>query len=401
MSIELSSDLLKRAVEVRRRIHSNPELSNQEVETTALLRRELEGAGVTRITPIGQTGLVVDIPGQEPGPVIAVRADIDALPMSEQADVPFRSRTPGVMHSCGHDVHSAMALGVALKAASLPNLSGTLRIIFQPAEENEPLGGRRVVEGGHLRDVAAAVALHVDPDAEVGQIRLGRGPTMASSDVFAITVRGQSSHAGWPQLGVDAITSASAVIQELQTMVTRRLDPRAPVALNLGRIAGGAANNVVADEVRIEGVLRSLDEDTRKRARNLLREVVEHVCRAHGARGDLELVPGEPVLENHPAVVDALAGSVEDLLGVDALHWLDSPTMNAEDFAFYAQCVPSAMAWIGVRNEAKGFTYPLHHPRFAADEGAIPLGMAVLVQAAIALLKDPPVQDTSAGDEQR
>jgi amidohydrolase len=383
---ELDPALIERLIEVRRAIHRNPELSNQEVETTARLRREIEAAGVDRISLVGRTGLIADIVGTKTEPVVAVRADLDALPLDEEADVPFRSQVPNVMHACGHDVHSAMILGVALVAVGEP-LAGTLRIIFQPAEETEPLGGRAVVEGGHLDGVSAAVALHVDPTLDVGRVGLRAGPTMASSDEFTITVRGRSSHAGWPHVGADAISTAAAVVQGVQTLVARRVDPLAPVTLNVGRIDGGRASNIVPDEVRLEGVVRSLDERTRSTVRRVLGEVVEHVCAAHGAQGSLELTRGEPVLENDPVVIEALAASAARVLGTEAIEWLDRPTMNSEDFAFYSESVPSGMAWIGVRNEAKGIVHPLHDPRFAVDEDVIPLGVSLLLQTAAALLE--------------
>ena len=391
--------LVERLTRVRREIHRRPELSNQEVETTALLRRELEASGLTGIRPIGPTGLVADISVAADGPVVVVRADMDALPIAEEASVPFRSQVPGVMHACGHDAHSAMALGVAVAARDrLAELPGTLRVIFQPAEETEPLGGRAVVQGGHLDGVAAAIALHVNPDIPVGQIGLRSGPTMASSDEFAITVCGRSSHAGSPQEGIDAIAVASAIVQELQKVVTRRVDPRAPVALNIGSIHGGQAANVVADEVRLQGTIRTLDEESRATVCQLVGEVAGYVAAAGGATADVEVTRGEPVLENHPAVADSFEAAAHRVLGTGSCRWLGRPTINSEDFAFYAERVPSAMAWIGVRNEARGIVHPLHHPGFAIDETVIPLGVELLLNTAAALLEDPP---TSAGREGR
>lgn len=395
-------DLVARLTRVRRDIHRRPELSNQEVETTALLRRELETSGVAGIRPIGATGIVADIPLAGEGPVVVVRADMDALPITEEASVPFRSEVPGVMHACGHDAHSAMALGVAAAARErLAALPGTLRVVFQPAEETEPLGGRAVVQGGHLDGVAAAIALHVDPDIPVGQIGLRDGPTMASSDEFAITVRGRSSHAGWPQEGADAIAAASAVVQELQKVVTRRIDPRAPVALNIGSIQGGRAANVVADEVRLQGTIRTLDSETRTTVCRLVGEVANTVAAAGGATADVEVTRGEPVLENHPAVTGRFEAAAHRVLGAGACRWLDRPTMTSEDFAFYAERVPSAMAWIGVRNEARGIVHPLHHPGFAVDEAVIPLGVELLLSTAGALLEDPPTSGRGGGGASR
>ncbi len=387
----LPSELGERLGELRRELHRHPELSNQEVVTTARLRRELEAWGVEGVRPLGPTGLVVDVAGDPRGPTVVVRGDIDALPLDEQADVPFRSTVPDVMHACGHDVHSTMAVGVAVAAWDRRDeLPGTLRVVLQPAEEAEPLGGRALVAGGHLDDVAAAIALHVDPGLETGRVGLLSGPSMASGDEFTITLRGRSSHAGWPHVGVDAVTAAASVVQELQKLVTRRVDPCRPVALNLGRIEGGVAPNIVADEVRIAGTMRTLDEGSRAVVRRLLADVSHHAAAANGAEADVSVVEGEPVLDNHPAVIAAFDVVARRALGDDAAVWLDGPTMTSEDFAFYTQRVPGAMAWIGVRDEARGIVHPLHHPRFAVDETVIPLGVELLLHTATALLEDPP-----------
>ena len=383
--------LVERLVAVRRELHRRPELSNQETETTALLRSELEQAGFSRVSPIGPTGLVVDVVGERPGPLVVVRGDIDALPLTEAADVPFRSTVPGVMHACGHDVHSAMALGVALAAREhREELAGTVRVVLQPAEEAEPLGGRAVVAGGHLDGAVAAVALHVDPGLETGTVGLRSGVSMASSDEFKITVHGRSSHAGWPHVGCDAVTAAASVIQEIQKIITRRIDPRSAVALNLGRIDGGVAANIVAEEVRILGTVRTLDEEARATARRLIVEVSEYAAAANGARVEVELVHGEPALYNDPTVIDAFAAVATRTMGEHACRWLEAPTMNSEDFAFYTERLPSAMAWIGVRDEERGFVHPLHHPCFAVDEAVIPLGVELLLETAVALLENPP-----------
>ena len=397
----VSARVAEIALRVRRELHRHPEVANEEFATTALLRDELAAAGIADIRPIGPTGVVVDVRGELPGPVVGVRADLDALPLTETADVPFRSERPGVMHACGHDVHAAMVLGVVLAAherrAELP---GTLRAFFQPAEEAEPLGGRAVVAGGHLDGVRAVIALHVDPETPTGALTLRAGPMMAGSDVFRVIIRGRSSHAGWPQVGIDAISAAASVVQEVHKIVPRRLDPRAPVVINIGRIVGGTANNIVADEVVLEGVLRSLDETARARARAILDEVVQHTCRASGADGQLELTVGEPVLSNDAELVAVFRAVGERILGRDGVRELPQPTMNGEDFAFYGERVPVAMAWLGVRNEAKACVQPLHHPSFTVDEDAIPLGIDILLATAVRLLDHDDVRQARIDTKQ-
>ncbi|MBA3584858.1 MAG: amidohydrolase, partial [Gemmatimonadetes bacterium] len=236
---------------------------------------------------------------------VAVRADLDALPLVEEARVPFASENNGVMHACGHDVHAATLLGVALAAQrARDSFAGTLRFVFQPAEEREPLGARAVIAGGHLEDVCAIIALHVSPDFETGTVALRPGPAMASSDEFGIIVRGRGGHAGWPNAGIDAIATLAAIIQESQKIVSRRTDPRTPLVINFGKITGGIAGNIVADEARAEGTIRALDETSRIEARRLLHEIVTHVSWAHAAEGNLEVVTGEPVLYNDPTVME-------------------------------------------------------------------------------------------------
>ncbi|MDQ3226590.1 MAG: amidohydrolase [Chloroflexota bacterium] len=293
------------------------------------------------------------------------------------------------MHACGHDVHAATLLGVALAAQrARDSFAGTLRFVFQPAEEREPLGARAVIAGGHLEDVCAIIALHVSPDFETGTVALRPGPAMASSDEFGIIVRGRGGHAGWPNAGIDAIATLAAIIQESQKIVSRRTDPRTPLVINFGKITGGIAGNIVADEARAEGTIRALDETSRIEARRLLHEIVTHVSWAHAAEGNLEVVTGEPVLYNDPTVMEVFRSSSRRLLGDSNVKELELPTMNSEDFAFYSQVLPAAMIWLGTRNEVEGFTYPLHHPKFAVDEDAMVVGAEILLTTARSLLAD-------------
>jgi len=388
--LNASHDLTHTMIRVWRALHAQPELSNQEFLTTALLETELAAAGVES-RRIGATGIVADLPGDPNGGTVALRADLDALPISEETTLTFRSQVPGVMHACGHDAHAAMLLGALLTAQQMPDRPGTIRAIFQPAEEAEPLGARAVIAGGHLKDVRAALALHVDPQLPPGRIALRGGVMMASSDVFRITVTGRSSHAGWPQLGADAIAASAALIHQAQATLSRRIDPRIPVALNFGRIHGGAAYNVIADHVLIEGVIRTLNETTRSQVRELLGEVVTSTCQAFGARGELTVAIGEPTLVNDTYLAGLLRRAGEAVLGREGVCDMEQPTMSGEDFAFYGLHVPVAMAWIGVggREQADSAErYPLHHPLFSLDESAIPLGAAVLLRAGLAVLQD-------------
>ncbi|MBI3454444.1 MAG: amidohydrolase [Candidatus Rokubacteria bacterium] len=368
--------------DVRRAIHANPELSHEETATAALVRRELVAAGLREIEAVAGTGLLVTIRGRRSGRALALRADLDALPLVEASSVPFASRRPGVMHACGHDAHTAILLGVAIALhGQRERLRGSVTCVFQPAEESEPLGARQIVEAGHLKGIDAILALHVDPGLPVGQIGVRSGPFMAGADSLQITIRGRGGHGGLPHLGVDAIAVAAAVIQELQQIASRRIDPLEPVVLTIGRIEGGTAPNILADHVLLQGTVRALDERVRLRVRAMIRDVVGGVARAHGAAGTVEVLPGEPVLRNDEALTDLIRGAVRDVLGPAALHEMPRPELIAEDFAFYLEHVPGAMFRLGVGNPAKGIVHPLHHPGFALDEKALPIGAGVLLGA--------------------
>lgn len=370
-------------IRLRRAVHERPELSNEEVETTSTVRRELAAAGIRHVDRLDPTGLVVDIRGTAPGRVVAVRGDLDALPLDEETGLSYASKVPGVMHACGHDVHTAMAFGVAVTAHQRRHeLRGTLRVIFQPAEEAEPLGGRAVVEAGILRDVDAVIALHVTPELDTGTLGLRAGPVMASSDEFTVTITGSSSHTGWPHLGNDALLAGAAVVQAVQEIVSRRTAPLSALVVNVGVFDAGTAPNIVADRAVLRGTIRSLTEAARDGAHQFLREITEATCRTRRCDATVTITRGEPVLRNAPHVVDAFERAARP---PDVVH-LEQPTMNSEDFAFYAEQVPAAMAWLGVRNASERLTYPLHHPRFAVDEAAIPIGAAALFDTASYLM---------------
>ncbi|MFT3863832.1 MAG: amidohydrolase [Solirubrobacterales bacterium] len=379
-------------VALRRDLHANPELSNQEHRTTQVLKREMEACGARRLTAIEHTGLVVDIGDGEP--IVAVRADIDALPIEEETELSFKSRNPGVMHACGHDVHASMVWAVAATALERESeLPGTLRIIFQPAEEYEPLGARAVVAQGFVEDVSAIVALHVDPMLHQGQISIKDGPFMSGSDVFTVRFKGESSHAGWPQEGRDALLAAASFVTEAHALRTRYIDPRVPLVLHFGTIEAGLANNIVAEDAVLEGVVRSLDEEARHGARAMLSRVARGIEEIHGVAVELELIQGEPILHNDPDVVAAIRAAGHEIAGGNVgVVELPVGTLNGEDFSFYCDHVKGAMAWLGVRNAGHEVVYPLHHPRMEVDEDALPIGAECLLNTALALMRRPGVR---------
>ncbi|WP_292390251.1 amidohydrolase [Mesorhizobium sp.] len=380
----MDAALERRMIEIRRHLHRNPELSNEESETQAYLRQVLEEAGLSGIRPVAGFGLAVDVVGAA-GPSnrkIVIRADIDALPITEASGVPFSSERPGVMHACGHDAHTAMGYAASvLLERQKQSFSGTVRIIFQPAEEAEPLGGRRVVDEGLLDDVDAAIGIHVDPYTSTGKIAVGAGPYTLACDIFDITVTGNCAHAAKPSEGVDAIAVACSIVTELQKIVSREIDPYDPLVVSITGIEGGGVYNVIAGEARLKGTVRSGHEATRQHAWTRLRQIVEGVASSHNASAEVNLRRGEPPVINDPDMVEIIRRTGAGLLGQDNM--LSAPGWTvADDFAFYSEKCPSVYFRLGIRNEELGAIYPLHHPRFRVDEQALSKGAVVLCNAA-------------------
>ena len=389
---EVDAGLERRMIEIRRHLHRNPELSNEERETQAYLARALEDAGLTGVRPVAGFGLAVDIVG-EAGPSnrkVAVRADIDALPIAEMSGVPFSSEREGIMHACGHDAHAAMGYGAAvLLARSRHSFSGTVRMIFQPAEEAEPLGGRRVVAEGLLDDVDAAIGIHVDPYMETGRIAVGPGPYTLACDIFDVVVTGASAHAARPADGVDALAVACAMVGEVQKIVSREIDPYDPLVVSVTGIEAGGAYNVIAAEARLKGTIRSGHEETRQRAWQRLRRILEGVAAAHEAGVEIRLQRGEPPVVNDPGMVEIVRQCGARLFGADSV--VSAPGWTAaDDFAFYSEKCPAVYFRLGIRDEEVGSVHPLHHPRFRVDERALASGAALLCSVARDFLAPPP-----------
>lgn len=376
-------------IDIRRHLHRNPELSNEERETQAYLKQALEAAGLENVRPVAGFGLAVDIAGTA-GPSnrkVVIRADIDALPITEASGVPFASGRPGVMHACGHDAHAAMGYAAAvLLDRQRSSFSGTVRLIFQPAEEAEPLGGRRVIEEGLLDDVDAAIGIHVDPYTPAGQIAVGAGPYTLACDIFDVVVTGNSAHAAKPSDGVDAIAVACSMVTELQKIVSREIDPYDPLVVSVTGIEGGGAYNVIAPEVRLKGTIRSGHEETRQKAWRRLRQILEGLATTHDASVAVTIQRGEPPVVNAPEMVAIVQQAGAEVIGRDNV--LNAPGWTAaDDFAFYSEKCPSVYFRLGIRNEAMEAIYPLHHPKFRVDETALPKGAMTLSAAALRFLR--------------
>jgi amidohydrolase len=383
-------------VRARRHLHRNPELSFEERGTQAFILGELRKAGLAG-KPIAGTG-VLAVVGAGSGPAVALRADMDALPITEATGLRHASRRPGVMHACGHDAHVAMLLGAA-RVLAARDLPGRVVLLFQPAEESPPGGAVRIVESGALGEhgVRAVFGLHVDPSIPTGRIGLRAGPLMAASDEFEIVVRGRGGHGARPHLAVDPVVAAAHVVTALQTLVSRRLDPAKAVVVTVGMIHGGTKNNIIADEVRMSGTARSLDEDVWARLPSLIEEIASGAASGLGASCGVSYERGYPILVNDAALVSIAESYMEEAFGPDAVTWLERPLLASEDFSFYARAVPAAFLRLGTGNPAKGTTHPWHSSSFDLDEDALPIGAAVLAGCALRALEAAGAKAARAG----
>jgi amidohydrolase len=377
--------LLDAMVTARRHLHAHPELSNDEHQTQAFVLAWLTKNGVTGARPVAGAGVAVDIVGgkRPSNRRLAIRADIDALPIAEESGVPFASVHPGVMHACGHDAHTAMGLAAAAALSrTRDSFGGAIRIIFQPAEEAEPLGGRRVVQDEKLLDdVDAVLGIHVDPYLETGKVAAAGGPYTLASDIFDIVVHGRSAHAARPFEGVDAIAISASIIAELQKLVSRETEAFDPLIVSVTGVQGGDAYNVLADKVVLKGTIRSGANETRQRAHQRVESIAKGIAAAHGGSAEVSIVKGEPPVQNDPEMVQLVREAFADLYGAESFASLPGWTA-ADDFGFYSEVKPSVYFRLGVRNETQGSVYPLHHPKFRIDEDAMSLGASTLVAAA-------------------
>lgn len=375
-------EILPWMVEIRRDLHRHPELGLEEHRTSARVRDLLAELGIEHVGGLAGTGVLGTIRGGAGGArVVALRADLDALPLEEANDVPYRSTVPGRMHACGHDVHTAILFGAArLLAERRSTLPGTVKLIFQPAEETVG-GARLLVEQGVLENPAvdAIFGLHVDPGMDVGWVGLRYGQRNASSDNLTITIHGRSCHGAYPAAGVDAIVAAAQVVTALQSVVSRNVDARNSAVVTLGTIEGGTQGNIVASRVRMVGTVRTLDPAIRELVLRRVREVAEGVAAGLGARAEVEIDPSYDPVINHDAMVEVVRRSAGSLLGEERVVVFDRPNMGVEDFGFYLTHVPGAFYSLGVRNLEAGIVHPVHHERFDVDEECLVYGAALQV----------------------
>jgi amidohydrolase len=374
--------ILNEIIAIRRHLHQYPELSFQEFETSAYIQQQLTNFGIEYQSGIVNTGIVALISPDRPvDKWIGLRADMDALPMKEMNDISYKSVHSGIMHACGHDVHTAMLLGAAKVIASFKNeLNVGVKCIFQPGEEKLPGGAKLMIEAGVLNDppIEEIYALHVFPELEVGKIGFRPGMYMASCDEIRMTVKGKGGHGAMPHQNIDPILIASHLIVTLQQIVSRHCPPEIPSVLSFGRIEGLGATNVIPDEVKIEGTFRTMNEHWRALAHEKIKVLSEDLAKSMGGTIDVKIDVGYPYLENDPHLTVQAREKATQLLGEE--NCVDLPLrMTGEDFAYFSQKIPATFIRIGVRNEKKGIVHAVHNTRFNIDEASIEVGILTLL----------------------
>ncbi|MEZ4701472.1 MAG: M20 family metallopeptidase [Rhodothermales bacterium] len=385
----LSDEIFPEIVRLRRAIHRRPELAFEEVETSRLVVETLKPLGLDIQTGVAKTGVVATLTGGKPGPTIALRGDMDALPIHEENELPFKSEHPGKMHACGHDAHTSSLLGTAMVLSRMrEELHGTVRFLFQPSEEKLPGGAKVMIEEGALGGApnspapAAIYGQHVQPGMPVGKIGIRNGMYMASSDELYLTVRGTGGHAAAPHLQQsDAVLVASHIIVALQSVISRNCPPDSPSVLSIGRVIADGATNVIPVTARLEGTFRAMDEAWRFKAHDLIRRVATHTAQAFGAEVDVDIWVGYPALFNHDMPANLVREAAHEFVGPENTVELDL-WFASEDFAWYLREIPGAFYRIGIHGPHMDAAHALHTPRFDIDEESLRLGPAFMAYLA-------------------
>lgn len=384
-----ASALLPELLRIRQHIHRFPELSFQEFKTSEFIAAELTKLNISFSKGMAGTGIVAIIEGKNPSKkCLAIRAELDALPITELNEVDYKSQHPGIMHACGHDVHSACLLGLAAIMNDLKGeWEGTLKLIFQPGEEMHPGGGSMMIAEGVLENpkVDAILALHVYPHLAAGIVGFRQGQYMASTDEIHITIEGKGGHAALPHQTIDPIAISAQVLVALQQVISRRSNPVIPSVLSFGKIAGGTVNNVIPDKVEISGTLRTMDEKWRAEAHQLIKDIVCNTASSFGAKAIVEIPKGYPSLFNDQKLTEAISGFASEYLGQDNVREL-SLRMTADDFAFYSQQIPGCYYRLGTNTNNESKTASVHNAHFDIDENALTTGVGVMSYAAFSYL---------------
>ncbi len=385
--ILLSSDIFKQQIKWRRYLHQYPEISNNEFETTKYITNELKKLSIKTKKLKLPTGLTAEIKGKNPGPIVAVRTDIDALPILEQTNLAYQSKNKGCMHACGHDMHIAVVLGAAAVLQKMKDeLHGSVRFLFQPSEEMPPGGAKPMIEEGVLQNVKMIFGLHVDPHLKTGKIGLRDGVSMGSVTDFDLIIYGRSGHAARPHNTIDAIVTAAEVIESIQKIISREIDPIDPVVITFGKISGGYARNVICDQVNLVGTIRTLSPKASKDVPKKVKRIAQAICKAHGAKAEMFIKGEYPVLVNDVDTNEILRRNYISLFGKNKIEQT-AQVLGGEDFACYLEHVKGAMFRLGVMNKKIEADKPWHSPNFIADEEALYFGTSLITASVIDSLK--------------
>nr|WP_239549212.1 M20 family metallopeptidase [Scopulibacillus daqui] len=386
----MAEGIEKQIVQFRRHFHQYPELSFSEYKTAAFISNLLEDYGIEVQRNVAGTGVIGLIKGHLPGKTIALRADMDALPIDEATNLDFASCHPGIMHACGHDLHMAVLLGSAILLSQCKHkIKGNVKLIFQPGEE-KLTGAKEVIEAGVLENprVDAIIALHCWPELPAGMIGIRRGPITAAADFLEITIKGNTGHAAHPHQCVDPIVIAGHVVSALQTIVAREISPSEPAVVTIGKINGGTASNVIPEGVTLSGMVRTVNAELQKRMPEMIERIV---CKtAESMRGDAELAytSATPPLISDDRMVDLIDRVVRDILGEDRLVYLENPSLGSEDFSIYTEKIPGVLFRLGTHNEKRESKAALHNASVIFDEKALTIGTAVMSESAVRYLEN-------------
>lgn len=390
MNLLLEAQKIKQdIIQFRRDFHMYPELGMEEYRTVGIIEDTLKSLGIETMR-IARTGLIGLLRGKSSKKTIALRADMDALPISERNKVCYTSKVPNKMHACGHDAHIASLLGAAMLLDKHKHkLIGNVKFLFQPAEETVG-GALPMIKEGALKnpEVDAVFGLHVDVDIEVGKIGIIYGKANAASDMFDVIIYGKSSHGAAPHEGIDAITVGAQVVSALQNFVSRNIDPLDSAVVTIGVFQGGYQRNIIADEIRLSGIIRTLDPSTRKIACDRVKKIILGVTEALGAKANINFTPSYPSLVNDNSMTDLVKSIAEKLLGKENVVVRDKPSMGVEDFAYFLQSTAGSFFNVGVRNKEKGIIQPAHSSLFDIDEDALPIATAIYAQIALKFLTE-------------
>ncbi len=383
---ELAKKYKKYTIDMRREFHMYPEIGWQEEKTSGRIKEELDKMGIPYI-PIAETGVIATIEGKKDGKTVALRADMDALEVEELNDVDYKSRNKGISHACGHDGHMAMLLGAGKVLSEIKsNLNGTVKLIFQPAEEALN-GAAKIIKDGGLDGVDNIFGIHLLGLLPIGSVSVGTGPRLSSADHFRVNVTGKGGHGGMPDQGVDTIVAASAIVMNLQSIASREISPIEPIVISVGKFNAGTRFNVIAGSARLEGTTRCFNDELGKRLPDIMERIITNTAKTFRAEAKLEYIKGVPPTVNEAASAGRAEKMITNIYGKDALHELP-PVTGAEDFSYYLAKVPGVFIMLGAMNEEKGSCQGQHHERFNIDEDALEIGTVLHVQYALDFLNE-------------